>query len=84
MHSSHEAGIVRVFKFEIAEITEIAYLLRRAKQWWNGLVEIGLLPAPQTPPSCPGLSRASTFLRREEDVDGRVEPGHDAVEARRA
>jgi alkylhydroperoxidase family enzyme len=28
--------------------------------------------------SCPGLSRASTFLRPgKKDVDGRVKPGHD-------
>ncbi|TFV36780.1 hypothetical protein E4K66_22515 [Bradyrhizobium frederickii] len=35
--------------------------------------------AHYTTPSCPGLSRASTFFsrRRKQDVDGRVKPGHD-------
>jgi penicillin-binding protein 1C len=30
-------------------------------------------------PSCPGLSRASTSVSRNEDVDGRDKPGHDGV-----
>jgi penicillin-binding protein 1C len=36
--------------------------------------------ASRTPPSCPGLSRASTTLAAtSEDVDGRDKPGHDGV-----
>jgi hypothetical protein len=30
-----------------------------------------------SPPSCAGLARASTSLRRGQDVDGRDKPGHD-------
>ncbi len=34
-----------------------------------------------SPPSCPGLSRASTFFLADiEGVDGRVKPGHDERE----
>ncbi|PDT67224.1 hypothetical protein CO683_22950 [Bradyrhizobium ottawaense] len=34
---------------------------------------------PLSPPSCPGLSRASTplLLRECKDVDGQDKPGHD-------
>src|SRR6185503_8200203 len=40
--------------------------------------------APQSPSSCPGLTRASTtFAAAEKDVDGRDKPGHDGGGRRR-
>jgi penicillin-binding protein 1C len=40
---------------------------------------MGEVTAPQTPSSCPGLTRASTssLHAADKDVDGRVKPGHD-------
>ncbi len=39
----------------------------------------GLITEHSLSPSCPGLSRASTYFdqRGEKDVDGRDKPGHD-------
>src|SRR3954454_4710022 len=38
---------------------------------------------PHAPPSCPGLSRASTdFGARGKNVDGRDKPGHDGARGR--
>jgi penicillin-binding protein 1C len=47
--------------------------------------ELGGMLEPQTPVSCPALCRASTsFLAKNEDVDGRDKPGHDGGGKRRA
>ncbi|MBV9983132.1 MAG: penicillin-binding protein 1C [Bradyrhizobium sp.] len=47
--------------------------------------ELGGTREPQTPSSCPALCRASTsFLAKNEDVDGRDKPGHDGGGKRRA
>jgi len=47
--------------------------------------ELGGTLEPQTPSSCPGLTRASTsFLAENEDVDGPVKSGHDGGGKRRA
>jgi penicillin-binding protein 1C len=50
----------------------------------NSISELGGTTAPQTPSSCPGLTRASTSAGgAKEGVDGRVKPGHDDLRNRR-
>ena len=60
---------------------EVETLKREVTQFLQRLTSAGVASSYKRS-SCPGLSRASTFLGwQEKVVDGRDKPGHDAVGA---